>query len=461
MKIVVLNGSPKGETSVTMQYVAYMKMQFPQHEFKILHIAQQIRKLEGSSQDWEQCMTEVKSADGVLWAFPLYVFLVHGNYKRFIELIDERAAQDSFRGKYTAILTTSIHFYDHTAHNYIHAICDDWHMKFYGVFSAEMQDLLHEKEREKLVRFSKNFFNAISRNAPTETTFLSLAAQDFVYIPTSGSLLPATCEKKVVILTDTDSQQHNLNGMIEKFITSFGSQAEVINLRDIEIKGGCLGCIRCGYDNTCIYDDKDGFRIFYDEKLKTADILVLAGTIKDRYLSSLWKTFFDRAFFNTHIPSFVGKQVAFLISGPLGQLANLRQIFEAYTEWQQANLVGIVTDEVKDATELEAQLGELALRSAQYAISQYVKPSTFLGVGAIKIFRDEIWGTLRFPFLADHRFYKMNGLYDFPHYDYAARLRNGILGWLVSIPAIRKKIYSNMLAQKMIEPYQKLLAKLR
>jgi hypothetical protein len=249
--------------------------------------------------------------------------------------------------------------------------------------------------------------------------------------------------------------------MIEKFITPFGSQAEVINLRDIEIKGGCLGCIRCGYDNTCIYDGKDEFRNFYDKKLKAADILVLAGTIRDRYLSSLWKTFFDRAFFNTHTPSFTGKQVAFLISGPLGQLANLRQIFEAYTEWQQANLVGIVTDEVKDAKELEAQLGELALRSAQYASSQYVKPSTFLGVGAIKIFRDEIWGALRFPFVADHRFYKINGLYDFPQYDYAARLRNGILGWLVSVPVIRKKIYSNMLAQKMIEPYQKLLAKLK
>ena len=30
MKIVVLNGSPKGDISVTMQYVAYLKKKFPE-----------------------------------------------------------------------------------------------------------------------------------------------------------------------------------------------------------------------------------------------------------------------------------------------------------------------------------------------------------------------------------------------------------------------------------------------
>ena len=36
MKIIVLNGSPKGELSVTMQYVAYLAKLYPQHEFDIL-----------------------------------------------------------------------------------------------------------------------------------------------------------------------------------------------------------------------------------------------------------------------------------------------------------------------------------------------------------------------------------------------------------------------------------------
>jgi len=40
-----------------------------------------------------------------------------------------------------------------------------------------------------------------------------------------------------------------------------------------------------------------------------------------------------------------------------------------------------------------------------------------LGIGGIKIFRDAIYGRLRFPFQADHKFYKENGLYNFPQKD--------------------------------------------
>ncbi|PKN83594.1 MAG: hypothetical protein CVU51_12140, partial [Deltaproteobacteria bacterium HGW-Deltaproteobacteria-1] len=56
----------------------------------------------------------------------------------------------------------------------------------------------------------------------------------------------------------------------------------------------------------------------------------------------------------------IGKQIAFLISGPLGQLPNLRQILEAYAEFQEANLAGIVTDESQDSTQIDKLLTELA-----------------------------------------------------------------------------------------------------
>jgi len=46
MKITVLNGSPKGDISVTMQYVAYIRKIFPQHELKIINISQRIDKIE-------------------------------------------------------------------------------------------------------------------------------------------------------------------------------------------------------------------------------------------------------------------------------------------------------------------------------------------------------------------------------------------------------------------------------
>ena len=153
------------------------------------------------------------------------------------------------------------------------------------------------------------------------------------------------------------------------------------------------------------------------------------------------------------MPSFVGKQFAFLVSGPLQQLPPLRQILEAYTEHQQANLAGIVTDEQAESAGTDAALRELALRSLQYADCGYKRPNTFLGVGGLKIFRDEIWGPLRFPFIADHQYYKQHGVYDFPQYDYASRARNFFLGLLAKFPAVRRELYGPKMTQYMVREY--------
>ncbi len=82
----------------------------------------------------------MRKSDGVIWAFPLYVFLVCSQYKRFIEMITEKGAQDAFAGKYVTVLSTSVHFFDNTAHNYMHGICDDLDMKYVEPFSADMDD---------------------------------------------------------------------------------------------------------------------------------------------------------------------------------------------------------------------------------------------------------------------------------------------------------------------------------
>ena len=141
MKIVIVNGSPKGDISVTMQYVAYIRKKFPEHEYEMFNGAHEIKKIEKDTASWDRIIAAIRSADLVLWAFPLYYLLVCSQYKRFIELIAERNATDVFAGKYTASLSTSIHFFDQTAHAYIHAVSDDLGMKYLGGYSAEMHDL--------------------------------------------------------------------------------------------------------------------------------------------------------------------------------------------------------------------------------------------------------------------------------------------------------------------------------
>jgi len=460
MKVLVLNGSPKGETSVTMQCIHFIQKKFPEHELKILHIAQKIRRIEKDDTTFREIIAEVESSDGILWAFPLYIFLVHSHYKRFIELIFERGAADAFHNKYTAVLTTSIHFFDHTAHNYMHAICDDLRMKHVGSFSAEMHDLLKETERQRLTLFAETFLEAAANNIPTSTSYKPLTHSEFAYLPGDALSTVDPGDKKVVILTDIEDNDTNLGRMVGRFKSSFSKSVETINLHDLDIKGGCLGCIRCGFDNVCAYQDSDEFVNFYNKKLKTADVLVFAGTIKDRYLSSRWKLFFDRGFFNTHTPSLIGKQFGFIISGPLRQIPNLRQILEAYTEWQQANLVDVITDEYKDSAEIDALLDSLAKRLIRFAEKHYIRPRTFLGVGGMRIFRDDIWGKLRFVFQADHRFYKRHGIYDFPQKDFKTRIRNAVMMLLTKIPRVRRE-FPKRIKAKMIEPHQKMLEKQR
>lgn len=457
MKIIVLNGSPKGQMSVTMQSVHFIRKKFPRHELKIFDISQRIKKIEKDETAFQEIAEEVRSSDGILWAFPVYVMLVPSQYKRFIELISEKGAKDAFKNKYAAVLTTSIHYFDHTAHNYMNAVCDDLNMKYAGSFSAEMHDLLKEQERKRLSLFAEDFFEAIENSVPTLKSHVPLIYRDFDYIPGDAENKVAPGSKKIAIVTDSGDSQTNLGRMIRRFSESFSEPAEVICLGEKNIKGGCLGCIHCGYDNECAYHDK--FSEFCNTKLKTADILVFAGTIRDRYLSWEWKQFFDRSFFNNHVPSYAGKQMGFIISGPLGQIPGLREVLEAYTELQQANSAGFVTDESGDSAETDALLQGFAERLVRFSGKNYVRPRTFLGVGGMKIFRDEIWGKLRFVFQADHRFYKKHGMYDFPHKNFKTRITNAAMMLLTMIPAFRKEMYGKMMKQKMIEPHQKVLEK--
>jgi hypothetical protein len=158
------------------------------------------------------------------------------------------------------------------------------------------------------------------------------------------------------------------------------------------------------------------------------------------------------------MPVLGGKQVAFVISGPLRQIPNLRQILEAWAEGQQADSVGFVTDECEDSAELDALLQRMAEQLVRFAAEGYKKPVTYLSVGGRKIFRDEIWGDLRFVFQADHRFYSRHGVYDFPQKRYKMRAVVAIMMLLTRIPRFREEVRRRTKAE-MVKPYQKLVEK--
>ncbi|MFH1135018.1 MAG: NAD(P)H-dependent oxidoreductase [Pseudomonadota bacterium] len=456
MNIVVLNGSPKGGNSVTMQSVRFLQNRFPDHEFTILNVSERIGKLERDGDEFQEVVNRVWAAQGVLWAFPLYVLLVPAQYKRFIELITEKRVGDVFKDKYAAALTTSIHFFDHTAHWYIRAVSEDLDMKWLGSYSADMYDLAIKQEQERLAKFARQFLDDIEARVPTAKANMAPVHLPPRYSPAKAERQVDQGDKKVVVLTDLEKDWKNLAGMITRFMGSFSRRPELIHLDSLKMKGGCLGRLRCSLDNACQYHDPDRYREVFEKSLKTADILILAGNVKDRYLSSQWKMFFDRAFYNNHVPVFSGRQVGFLISGPLTQLPELRQILESYFQIQGANIVGLVSDECGDGAELDALVSDLAHRAVRLAEMEYVAPPTFPVVGGKKIFRDEVWGRLRFVFQADHEYYRKNGLYDFPHKDFKTRARSTIFMLLTKIPAFRRE-FQRRIVTEMIKPHRRAL----
>lgn len=436
-----------------MQYVAYIQKKFPDHDYQILNVAKDIKKFEKDGAVFDGVMGTVRSADLVLWAFPLYYMLVCSQYKRFIELVFERHVQDAFYGKYTACISTSIHFFDQTAHNYMHAICDDLGMKYCGFYSAEMMDLLKEDERSRFTKFTQLLVTTVQEAIPAQVEHAPLVWQRWSYSPGRTPEPVGVDGQKVVILTDSADSSANCAKMTDRLMQAFSGTAELVNLHDIDIRGGCLGCCQCGYDNTCVY--VDGYHDFFTKTLATADILIMAGTVHDRYLSSTWKQFFDRSFFNGHTPALGGKQIGFVIAGPLQQLPYLKEALLGWADNGGCRAM-FVTDENGNSEQLDALLDATATRLIKSAELGYIPPHTFYAVGGHKIFRDNIYGGMRIAFLADYRYYKEHGVFDFPQKDLKTRMFNAVLVPLIKIPGFRKKAFSD-LKSHMVKPFESVL----
>ena len=455
MKIVVLGGSPKGDVSATMQYVRYIQMQFPEHEFQVLQAAQPVQRLEKDAPAFGEIIDAVRSADGVLWAFPLYYYLVCSQYKRFIELLWERNAAKAFQEKYAASLSTSIHFFDHAAHNYIRAVSEDLAMQFVGSHSAGMQDLLESSGQKQIVQFIRELLYAIDHRLPMVKIYQPIHWRAPDYLPDLSSENRIATDRRIVVVAD--SMEGNTGMMVEKLGSCFESSVRIVDLSQTDIKGGCLGCLKCGPNNVCAYAGKDGFMEMFQSLVDESDVLLFAGEIKDRYLSSAWKRFFDRSFFRTHQPCFKGKQLGFVISGPLRQHENLREILSAYTELHEANLAGFVTDEAADSTLIDRHIEAFTAKAVRLAEERYAAPATFRKIGGMKVFRDDVFAQLRVIFKADHRYYKKNGIYDFPHRNILRRIMTTLFYWATNIPFVKRGMMQRF-REFMIMPYRRVLA---
>ena len=449
MNILILNGSPKGQYSITLHTCLYLQRHFPEHHWTMLHVGQQIKALE---KDFGPAIAAMKEADLLLFSYPVYTFMVPSQLHRFIELT-KRAIRDGLldlAGKWTTQVTTSKHFYDITAHRFIEENCIDMKLNVMHGLSADMDDLLTEKGRTEARSFFAHKLWEMERGS-----HLPLVGQ-LTAKPTEATLDGTTetqkdTSRKVVIVADYEASDPHLQLMIERFRRQLPYESEVVSLREYPFKGGCISCFNCSTDGKCIYADH--FDDFLRNHIQKSDAIVYAFSIRDHSMGALFKMYDDRQFCNGHRTVTLGAPTGYLVSGNYSDEHNLQMVIEGRANVGGNYLCGVATDE----SDTDKHIDQLADTLAYALEHHYTQPSNFLGVGGMKIFRDLIY-LMRGMMRADHRFFKSHGQYDFPQRQKATICKMYLVGWLMGSKKLKAKM-GNKMNEGMIKPYREALDK--
>ena len=444
MKICIINGSPRGEYSVTLHSCLFLEKLYSNYQFDYLNVGVKIKGLE---RDFSEARQKLQEADFIIFSYPVYTFIAPSQLHRFIELIKENNI--NLKGKFASQITTSKHFYDITAHNYIEDNCHDLEMKYVRGLSQDMEDLTKESGQEDLKKFFDYLMYCFENNLYENKKALITKFEDYYY--NKCLEIEKDNSKKVVIVTDLDkNDQHHdsLYNMINHFVDLVKYQVEIVNLREFPFKGGCLGCFNCAGNGKCVY--KDNFDEFLRNNIQTANGIVIAFNIKDHSMGSLFKMYDDRQFCNGHRTVTEGLPFGYLINGSYESESNLKMIVEARAEVGHNFLAGVGYNEetIKAMTE----------RLVYAMENKYLQPRNFYGIGGMKIFRDLIW-IMRGLMKADHKFYKKHGVYDFPQKQRGKMILMCFLGAMVRNPKIKAKM-GNKFNEEMVAPYKKVLKKL-
>lgn len=444
MKILVLNGSPKGKYSITLQHTRYLEKLYPNHTFEVLNVGQKIKSL---TKDFASAREAIAKADVLLFSYPVYTFIAPCQLHKFIELLKGEGMDLS--SKYATQISTSKHFYDVTAHRYVQDNCADLGLRYIKGLSADMDDLLTEKGQME----AKDFFEFLCWSVENEYFEApSVAHTTFAKQPVTVPVCEGDKQGDVVILTDCEEENTQLAGMIARFQAVLPRKTRLINIREYPFNGGCLGCFGCAITGKCVH--KDGFDEYLRKEIQTAQSIVYAFTIKDHSMGERFKTYDDRNFCNGHRTVTIGMPVGYLVSGDLSKEENLRTIIEARAQVGSNFLAGVATDEVNPDGEIDKLASTLA-----YALERkYLPPQNFYGIGGMKIFRDLIWimqGMMR----ADHKFYKSHGQYDFPQKKFGMMLKMYLVGGLLANEKLKAKM-GNAMNDGMLMPYNKLFEKM-
>lgn len=451
MNIVVINGSPKGKNSVTLQYIEYLRKRNASDNFSIIDVGQKIRKYE-KPEAMNEVMAEIVNSDLLLFTYPVYTFLAPYQLARFIELLKQHPEAVKLEGKFVTQLTTSMHFYDYTAHRYITENARDLKMKVIEGHSPEMEDLLTPKGQKQVSDFYSRIKFAMKNDITAYTYDTIPEFSDFIFKTETAEQIQIEVKEEIdtVIVTDCEPDNTGLQNMIDEFIRIYPRAVKLINIREFKFSGGCMGCFRCATTGDCVY--KDGFQDLLRNEIQTKHAMLFAFSIKDHSMGPSFKIYDDRQFCNGHRTVVRGVYSGYIVHGILKNERNLLDVIESRAEVSETHIAGIACDESGSQTETSESLKNLSLGLDFALTTRWDKPQNFFGIGGMKIFRDLIF-VMRGLMRADHKFYKKHGIYNFPHKRRGRIMQMQLVGLLMSIPAVRKKA-GNKMTEAILKPFK-------
>lgn len=437
MKVVVINGSPKGKNSITLYTVLFLQKHYPELELDIIDAGKQIKLIE---KDFSPYAERILAADLILFSYPVYTFIAPAQLHRFVELMKDAFKHNELKGKFATQITTSKHFYDTTAQNFIKENCADLGLITFDGLYADMEDLTKKRGQKEALDFWRYINFQIEYEKAEEK-----------------SEIPATAREsstfRIALVCDVPESDTALRQRVEEFKKMFPYSVEEFNLQTLRIDGGCISCFNCTSSGECIY--KDGFADVLRSKIITADAVVYAFTISNHSMGSKFKYYDDRNFCNGHRTMTIDKPVGYIINGNYEVEHNLDTIIKGRASVGHNILTHIAT-EGKNQQEQKSQLEELSAKLSYCLENPIVQPQNFLGVGGLKIFRDLIY-VMGGLMSADYNFYKAQGFFkDFPTKQKKTRLLMKLVGYLFHNPELKKKM-GGKIDEGMIGPYKKVL----
>jgi len=433
MKITVINGSPKGKESITYHHVLFLEKHFKALDFTYLHIGRNIKKYLNNI---DEVIDQMIESDLVLVIYPVYTFVVPYQLMAFFNSLNFHQRKDELKDIYVSQLSTSKHFYDITAYDYVKLQAQSLGMSYLDGVTIDMNDLLIEKGRFRLVSFMDKVIDQVNRKIKYPYYKVqALPLNDFYYEQVPE---PDKIKSSVLVIYNGVNYSETLKNMISAFENLCEYEVHRLDLSNVNIRGGCLGCLRCVYTSHCVY--KDEYEKMYQDKIHKADVIVYASDIDNHYIHEDFKLLDDRAFYNGHRVNVKKKAVTYLLNGSLTTEFNLKMIIEAKAEVGHMCLLKPVTTESDDILE--------DIKRLTYDLSYFMKHqpearSSFYGVGGMKVFRDLVYD-MRGLMVEDHKYYKKNNLYDFPRKSYLRNVGFYLMHRLMKHPKMFNKYIGRM-----------------